>query len=321
MPKLKHNTREQGFTLVEVVLSMGIIAVTLTLFALMLTNLANIQGDLDRQRIAERILYGEAEKISAMRWDNIMPNPSSGRFANCALNNVLTSTQAVNSGPETFTVDSVEVSITRNVQWHLSETAVECTDENKFRAEPKRITINATWNGKSETKTKSLVIIRSRWAEAPLESELRGNTGRATSVVYEEGFTSAANWCGSYSDPDTNTLLTPGSASLLNNGLNLNFGANQEGVCGIVLTSLEVGKSYTLVATVTVPDNSTETTIAVQGNGEGALALPGVGATVLTHSWVETSTSRRVGFAIPAASENENGDTAFISSFVIYKNN
>lgn len=312
--------REEGFTLVEVVLSMGIIAITLTLFALMLTNAANLQSDLNEQRVAERILYGESEEIASMRWDNIMPSPGEGSFTTCQLDGDTYSTQAVNSGPESIIVDNLEVSITRTIEWYLSGATVECTNANKFRAEPKKITINATWDGRTGTKTKSLVIIRSRWAEAPLSSEQRGRTGERTSLVYSEDFSSSASWCNPYVGASGGTI-NPGSAALANGGLTLTFGAGSEGICGVEISGLTPGTLYTAVVSVAVPTNDTEVTVAANGMLEGGLAIPGGGTTILTTSWVETSTSRLVGIAVPAASTTDSGDIAVITQFRVYANN
>lgn len=312
--------REEGFTLVEVVLSMGIIAITLTLFALMLTNSANLQSDLNEQRIAERILYGESEEIASMRWDNIMPSPAAGSFATCQLDGDTYSTQAVNAGPETITVDNLEVSITRTIEWYISGASVECTAANKFRAEPKKITINATWDGRTGTKTKSLVIIRSRWAEAPLSSENRGRIGERTSIVYAEDFSSSASWCNPYLD-DSGATINPGAAALANGGITLTFGSNSEGICGIEITGLTPGTLYTAVASVSVPSSDTEVTISSYGQLQGGLALPGGGTTILTTSWVEYGTSRLVGISIPDASENSSGDIAVITQFRVFANN
>jgi len=317
-PKGKSN--EQGFTLAEVVLSMGIIAITLTLFALMLTNTANLQSELDEQRIAERIIYGEAEEIAAMRWDNIMPNPVPNTYATCQLDGDIYSTQAVNPGPETITVDNLELSITRSIVWYLSGNNVECTDENKLRAEPKEIIITATWNGQTGPETKTLTIVRSKWAEAPLTGEARGRTGEIASTVYTEGFSNSGVWCNSYTT-DSGENISPGTASLQNGGLNIELGADQTGICGIVLTGLTPGTIYTAVATVAVPSEQTAVSLSVDGVNNGPLAIPSAGDRVLTISWVETTSERRIGFTVPEPFTSEIGDGAFISSFRVYANN
>lgn len=310
----------EGFTLAEVVLSMGIIAITLTLFALMLTNSASLQSELDEQRIAERIVYGEAEEIAAMRWDNIMPNPTPNVYSTCQLNGDVYSTQAVNPGPETITVDNLEVSVTRSVIWYLSKNDVECTDENKFRAEPKEIIITATWNGETGPATKTLTLVRSKWAEAPLAGEVRGREGELATSVYTEQFDNASFWCASYTDAE-GTNVNPGTASLLNGGLSIDLGSSQEGVCGVALTGLTPGTIYTMVATVSVPNGETAVGLAVEELQTGPLATPGGGDTVLTMSWVEADTEARVGISVPNPFESAADDSAFISDFRIYANN
>jgi prepilin-type N-terminal cleavage/methylation domain-containing protein len=313
-------SQQEGFTLVEVVLSMGIIAITLTLFALMLTSSANLQSDLDEQRTAERILYGEAEEIAAMRWDNIMRNPIPAAYGTCQLDGDTYSTQAVNPGPETITIDNLEVSITRNITWYLSDTPVECTDANKFRAEPKQIVITASWNGRSGPQTKSLTIIRSRWAEAPLSGESRSRNGELATSIYTEDFSNSGIWCSSYTNSE-GVLINPGTADLVGGGLRISLGADQEGVCGINLQGLEIGKIYTAVITVSVPADGTAVSIAVEGEGKGPIANAGGGDVVLTTSWVEKSTSQRIGITVPDIYTSENGDTALITDFRVYANN
>lgn len=317
---LTHGKNSDGFTLVEVVLSMGIIAITLTLFALMLTSSANLQSDLNEQRIAERILYGEAEEVAAMRWDNIMKNPVPQAYQTCQLDGDTVSAQSVNPGPETITIDNLEVSITRDITWYLSEADVECTDANKFRAEPKQIVINATWNGRSGAETKSLTIIRSRWAEAPLSGDKVGQNGELVSSVYLEDFTDSSLWCNSYTN-DSGALVNPGNASLAGGGLLIELGAEQEGVCGINLQGLSVGKIYTAVITVSVPAEDTAVGLSVEGKSQGPIATPGGGSTVLTTTWIESSTERRIGITVPDLYTSENGDTAVITSLQVYSNN
>lgn len=317
---LYKNHDNKGFTLVEVVLSMGIIAITLTLFALMLTSSANLQSDLDEQRIAERILYGEAEEIASMRWDNIMENPIPAAYETCQLDGDTYSTQAVNPGPESITIDNLEVSVTRDITWYLSEANVECTDANKFRAEPKQIVITATWDGRSGPQTKSLTIVRSRWAEAPLSGDSLGRNGELASSVYSEDFSDSSLWCNSYTD-DSGTLVSPGSASLVGGSLTLELGANQEGICGVNIQGLTTGTIYTAVITVSIPSEDTPVSLSVDGEGNGPIAVPGGGETVLTTTWIQQGAEKRIGVSVPSLYASETGDTAIVTSFRIFANN
>lgn len=160
--KLKNE--ESGFTLIEVIVSTGIILTLVTAFTVFMTETAETQRTANFNKIADRFLAQEVERTYGITWDNLMMSPA-GSYSNCLLPDNRVSTQALNYGPENFSTNGTTVSVTKQVKWLNSDTLVSCTLADKDRPELKKVIVTATWLDKGQTKTKTVVVLRSRWAE------------------------------------------------------------------------------------------------------------------------------------------------------------
>lgn len=310
--KLKNN--QKGFTFAEVVISTGIISVILLVFGLMLITSANLQKSLFATQNADRMLSYEVEQINSMRWDNIMLKPEV--FSICDLDGVRFSTQSVDPGPSIVSQDGLTVSITRDVVWQTSESQVLCTETDKNRVEPKIIRITATWEESGEEKSKTLTLLRSKWAEAPLES-LTVPSGDNLEIFYQDPLNSASSWCGSYTKGGV-TIPGGTATSITSNTLNLSFNSN-DSICGVVLQGLTVGEIYTIVSEVIVSQDSSAVTLTSSNSANGTgLAISGQGVYRLTHSFVAGSSSEVVGVMIPAHIDYLSNTSVTLTEFIVY---
>jgi hypothetical protein len=174
----KNRTGDGGFTMIEMILSAGIILATVGAFAVFITATSSIQTEAAIARNAERVLAAQVEDTYAIPWDNLMMSNPQGV---CALGpNVLVLT-AIRSGgtgaEEAYVQDNVRVSITRTVHWMSDFNPqnpqspfglVQCTDADRYRADLKAVTVTAKWNARGEARTKSVTVLRSRLTEAPV---------------------------------------------------------------------------------------------------------------------------------------------------------
>ena len=310
--KFKNN--QKGFTFAEVVISTGIISVILLIFGLMLITSANLQKSLFATQNVDRILAYEAEQINSMRWDNIMLKPEV--FSICNIDGVRFSTQSVDPGPSLVEQDGTAVTITRDVVWQTSGSQVACTSTDKNKVEPKVIEITATWEELGEEKSKTLTLLRSKWAEAPLES-LTIPSGNNLDIFYQDPLTSPSNWCGSYTK-DGSTISGGNASSITSNTLNLSFSSNNA-ICGVVLQGLTVGEIYTVVSEVAVAQDSSSITLTTSNSANGTgLAISGKGAYRLTHSFVASSSSEVVGVMIPAHIDYLANTSVTLTEFIVY---
>lgn len=309
----KFQRNQQGFTFAEVVIATGIISVVLLMFGLMLISSANLQKSIFATQNADRVLSQETEQINSMRWDNLMvtPNP----YDICDLDGQRFSNQSVAPGPTLFNRDGIDISIVRDVTWKDSGTKVECTLESKNKIEPKIITLTASWLERGETKSKTLQIVRSKWAEAPLETISIPAAGDVT-LLYQDPLNNPGNWCVSYNS--AGALVSGGTAtSNSSSTLNLNFTTNNA-ICGIELQGLNVGEIYTVVAEVSVAENSSAITLSSNTSLLGTgIARPGGGVTRLTHSFVATGSSEIVGLIIPSHIDYLAETRAIITEFKV----
>lgn len=155
---------DNGFTLIEVIVSTAIILTLVAAFTIFMTETAETQRTANFQKIADRFLAQEVERTYGITWDNLMMSPA-GTYSDCQLGNKRVSTQALNYGPENFTTNGRTVSITKQVKWLNAGTLVSCTANEKDRSEVKKVIVTATWLDKGVQKSKSVTVLRSRWAE------------------------------------------------------------------------------------------------------------------------------------------------------------
>lgn len=307
---------EQGFTFAEVVIATGIISVVLLMFGLMLISSANLQKSIFATQNVDRILAQESEQLNAMRWDNIMLTPIP--YAICNIDGTRFSNQSVNPGPTLVTRDGTSVSLTRNVVWKDSQIPVECSETSKNKIEPKVITITATWNDNGEEKTKTLEMVRSKWAEAPLET-ISIPSANNLSLFYQDSLSSPGTWCIPYAQ-DGNTVSAGAATSNTTSALNIGFSVNDV-ICGIELQGLTVGEVYTIVAEVNVAENSSGVTLTTNNSTSGTgIALAGKGTTRLSHSFVATSSSEIAGLMIPEHIDYLAGTTLILTEFKVINN-
>jgi prepilin-type N-terminal cleavage/methylation domain-containing protein len=311
---LKQKFKEQkGFTFAEVIIATGIIGVVLLMFGLMLISSANLQKSIFATQNVDRVLAQESEQTNSMRWDNIMMTPEI--YSVCDIDGVRFSNQSINPGPTLFVRDGTEISITRNVIWKNSGTPVECTLTNKNKIEPKIITITAKWLENGEEKTKTLEIVRSKWAEAPSET-ISIPTDNNLALFYQDPLNNPSVWCTSYNGP-SGTISGGTATSNTSSALNLSFSSNNA-ICGIELQGLSVGEIYTVVAEVSVPENSSAVTLTTNNSSSSTgLALPNRGITRLSHSFVATSSSEIVGIKIPTHIDYLAGSLIVLTEFKI----
>ena len=313
--RIKKN--ESGFTFAEVVVSIGIISVIMLMFGLMLLSSANLQKQIITTQNIDSLLAFETEQVNSIRWDNIMNKPTP--YAVCDIDGVRFSTQSIDQGPNIVSLDGTKASITRTATWYSSGLPVECTATNKNLFDAKLVTITASWLEDGETKTKTVTVLRSRWAEAPLDAVAAPEQGSGISLTYADSLGNPSLWGAAYNY--LGTEVDPCQATTNNaTSLNLTF-TNSNAICGIEVQGLEIGKLYTIAAEITVAANSSALTLS---NGDGAnftgIATPTSGTTILTHTFYADSTATRVGFKIPESQDYVTGTSALVSNFKVYKN-
>lgn len=156
--------QDKGFTLIEVIVATSIILTLVAAFTIFMTETAETQRTANFSKVADRFLAQEVERTYGITWDNLMMAPA-GTYSNCILPNKRVSTQSVNYGPENYTVNGTTVSVTRQVYWLSTGSLVSCTVNSKDLPEIKEVVLTATWLDKGVQKSKSVTVLRSRWAE------------------------------------------------------------------------------------------------------------------------------------------------------------
>jgi len=305
------STSDSGFTLVEVIAAVGILAAVMIGFSTLLGSVGAAQQIIERERVATRALSNEVEKIQSIRWDDLMPRPEN--FATCSLDELRTAYPAVVTSPEVLAVDRVNVTITRTVIWQLSDTPVTCEEGAKDRAEPKEISITATWdNGRGKTMTIDTKVVRSRWSEGPTNYEV----GTRTTLAQEISLASASGWCPAYSDGASS--VTGGGATSTGTTIVTRFNTSSA-ICGFNVTGLAVGKVYTAVMETYVPVGSQPVEIAVQGGHRGGVAPADGEWYTLAVTWTHTASSVMVGPKVQTGVTNPGFSEAVIGSLKIYQ--
>lgn len=312
MLKTKKPSQQRGFTLVEVVAAIGILAAVMIGFSTLLGSVGASQQILERERVATRALTNEVEKIQATRWDDLMPRTTP--YAPCEIEDLRTANPTIFTTPEVVSTGRVAVTITRTVKWHLSDSLVACDDESKNRAEPKVVEITATWdNGKGKTMTASTKVIRSRWTEGPTNTKI----GTRASLAKEVSMSSSAGWCPSYSE-NGSTATSAGSATSTGTTMGVRFNRNS-GICGPNVTGLTPGSVYTAVLDVYVPVGSQPVELGVQGGIRGGV-VPADGQWYkVTATWTQSGTSVVVGPKIQTGVTNPGFSEAIVNSLKIYQ--
>jgi hypothetical protein len=125
--------KDDGFSMVEVLIASGIISTVIVAFIVFLINVAITQRTASLDRTATRIMSSELEKIAGAKWDDLMTPPPGGSVSPCVLTTKVVngvsgpsreSFQIVQPGPTTITMDALPVSITRSVVWDKTVTQV-----------------------------------------------------------------------------------------------------------------------------------------------------------------------------------------------------
>lgn len=303
---------EAGFTLVEIVAAVGILAAVMIGFSTLLGSVGASQQILERERVATRALSNEVEKIQATRWDDLMPRPTP--FEPCQLEDLRTAYPAVVTTPETISIDRVDVTITREVKWYLSDTPVACNETSKNNAEPKVVEITATWdNGKGKTVSIDTKVVRSRWSEGPLNTDI----GTRTSLTQDVSMASNSGWCPSYTDGGT-SASSGGSASSTGTTVVIRFARNNS-ICGPTITGLTAGKVYTAVVELYVPVGSQPVELGVQGGIRGGVVPADGQWYTVTATWTQTGSSVVVGPKIQTGVTNPGFSEAIVKSIEIYQ--
>lgn len=310
--------KQEGFTFAEVVVSVGIIAVVMLMFGLMLLSSANLQKEIVTTQNIDRLLAFETEQINSIRWDNLMDKPNP--YSICDLDGTRFSTQSVDPGPTLVELDGTEASITRETTWYSSGVPVECQSATKNLFDAKIVTITATWFLDGEAKTKSVEVVRSRWAETPADREIQDSNVSPISLIYSDPLSNPASWGNTYVYEGAS--VTPCSAaSHTGSSLALAFG-DTNAICGVEVQGLEVGYLYTVVAEITVSVDSSPITMSAGDATEvTGLATAGGGTSVLTHTFYADGSAELVGFKIPDSASYFASTLAILSDFKVYKNN
>jgi hypothetical protein len=308
--------KEEGFTFVEVVVATGIMTIVILMFGTMLITSANLQKQVFITQSVDRALAYESEQINSIRWDNLMTKPEV--FSICDIDGKRISTQSIDSGPTLITYDNTEISITREVVWAESNTIVDCTPANKNRIEPKKISITASWLDGESTKTKSLDIIRSKWAEAPIENLNAPGSGLV--LFYEDTLSSPALWCNEYSYEGVPT--NPGNvSSFLSDALEISIN-DTNSICGIEVEGLAPGRIYTVVAELALAADSTPLTLTAEGDALGAgIVSEANEVSRLSYNFVASGENKLIGFKKPSSAPWLVGSKAILTEFKIYSYN
>jgi competence protein ComGC len=308
---------ESGFTFAEVVVSVGVISLIMLMFGLMLLSSANLQKQIITTQNIDRLLAFETEQINSIKWDNLMNKPEV--YAICNLDGIRISTQSVEPGPNLVSLDGTEASITRNVSWYSSGLPVECTDTNKNLFDAKIVTLTAAWLEDGEEKTKTVDVVRSRWAESPVDTSRPPQLADAIQLAYIDQLNTPLSWGQPYVYSGENSSPCLASSNTANS---ITVSINDSlGLCGINAINLEVGALYTVAVEITVlPDSSSLTLSHGDGIETTGLATADSGTAILTHTFYASQEEILVGIKVPSAETYLEGSQAIISDFRIYKN-
>lgn len=293
---------DRGFTITEMIIATGIIASVAAVFAAFAVSLAATQRSSNLDKIATRVLADQVELVNGMPWDDLMLTPTNG-YTDCDLPENRVSKQTVRIGPETVTSDGVEVSITRDVRWYITGTQVKCAGADRDREELKVVSLTATWVDSGETQTSTVQILRSRAGEADPEDR---TLPPQRSLLLDVPTGSPSGWCNGATTVDGNVEVV--------------FAESGPSSCGYTVTGLKVGKHYTAVMEVYVPESGTVVSLEAKYMGTGGQGLPNGTWQTLVYTWYETATSRIVGVVAADDGTRQVGSSVQIRSLNIYEN-
>lgn len=308
---LKRKDTQKGFTLVEIVAAVGILAAVMLGFSTLLGSVGSAQQIIERERVATRALSNEVEKIQAIRWDDLMPRPVV--YSSCEIDDLRTGYPAVVTEPEVLSVGRVNVTVTREIRWYLSDTPVSCSEADKNKAEPKVVLITATWdNGRGKTMSLETQVVRSRWSEGPTNLDI----GTKPSLEREISMASATNWCPIYNEGGAS--LSGGSATSTGTTVQISFAKNNA-VCGVNVTGLISGNTYTAVMEVFVPQGSQPVELGIQDGTRGGVAPADGNWYTLTATWTQSGTSNIIGPKVQKGMANPGFSQAIVRQLDIFK--
>jgi Tfp pilus assembly protein PilV len=315
------NHDERGFTLIEVVISSGIILTIISLFAVFLGSVSSVQNSMNQQRVANRVLADQVEVASAINFDNLAMAAAVGEPTECVYpDGIRRSSRAIKPGPELRTVDGVKVSVVRTVVWAHSGDPVATTTNEALgvtycadRAEPKEITITVSWQDGNYTRTSEITLLRSKWAEA--QDSTRPSSGQNQLLEFAAPSTSSSTgWCAATEGSTGVTAVSEADIILAT------FPDTGDAICGFLITGLTPGTLYTAVMEVSSPPDGTPVELEVVGHGRSGQAPADNAWHTLTYTWQATEASRVVGAATVEGLERPTGSLVRIKELTIYSN-
>lgn len=277
---------EGGFTLPEMIVATMIIASATVAFTLFMASIAATQRSAMLDKISDRVLTQQVEMLNALSFDNLMASPS-GTYADCTLSTGRASTQAVRPGPETVSLDGLDVSVTRTITWTVSGTGVSCTSTDKDRSEPKTATVTVRWKDGTVTRSKSSSVIRSREIEQDPPPSLI--SAHVPSVLTTLPVNSATNWCVAGGSTNATAASDGTSVTITYSG------TSGTATCGYMVAGLTAGSTYTAVVNVIVPAESTNIYLQKPGTSWGTnsgttIATPTGTSQTLVSTWTQPTT-------------------------------
>lgn len=165
----REHAADAGFTLVEAMVAVVIIAGVVMAQASLLVLGAKAQTRLTAQRAASSVLQNEIENLQAAPWDDLMMTPATivqngGRIPLCNIggNDLRSSAQIVRPS-SVLREEGVTFLVTREVVWTSTDDTVTCDATPNDRADTKTITVSVTWNSEGQENTREGSVIVSRY--------------------------------------------------------------------------------------------------------------------------------------------------------------
>lgn len=144
---------EKGFSLVEILVSLTMIALLVSTLASLTTLTAKTQVKLLKVRAANNLLQQEVAYVESLPWDDVMmaPNSGTGYCLLGASNKEERMSSQLIKPTERYVSEGIPMDVTRSVKWYSSGDSVACDVTPNDRTELKTATITVTWDIDSAT--------------------------------------------------------------------------------------------------------------------------------------------------------------------------
>lgn len=161
----KYFKNDKGFTLTEMIVALGLLAVLMSSLASVLSFATKASMQNQSMRKAASIMQNEVDAISVANWDDIMLAPADTDSPSlCPLGSSgLRASAQIVKPISVLDFEDQQYLIERDVRWLMSNAQIKCNVSPNDRADLKIVTLTVSWNMGGETYKRTATVVASRY--------------------------------------------------------------------------------------------------------------------------------------------------------------